>query len=200
MNEIEEKVKAILDETVERLSGTGFPHTQTVKFSVADAETIFKNGLRYFLKDSAVWQEEYRPVVDWLSDNKGKGLLLSGNCGTGKTLICSRIIPVLLYSGCNRLMCIQCHSVELGRRLKEMMLQKIVVIDDVGSESLYQEYGNKHYAFNELVDNAERKGNMLIVTTNLCINDLTAKYGERTIDRLRGLTKLVTFTGKSLRK
>lgn len=183
-----------------RLSETGMPHDTTVRFKVANADARFRNGLEYFCGKEAVWREEYRPVIDWLADNKGKGLVISGNCGTGKSLICSRIIPVLLYYGCGKLMCIQCHATDLGRRLSEMMKQKIVVVDDVGTEGTYQDYGNRHYAFNELVDNAERKGNMLITTTNMSISDLTAKYGERTVDRLRGMTKLITFTGNSLRK
>lgn len=197
---MEQRIKEIFDETLALLSETGMPHDATVSFKTPNAETRFRNGLEYFCGKDAVWREEYQPVIDWLADNKGKGLVISGNCGTGKTLICSRIIPVLLYYGCGKLMCIQCHATDLGRRLSEMMRQKIVVVDDVGTEGTYQEYGNKHYAFNELVDNAERKGNMLIITTNMSIGDLTAKYGERTVDRLRGLTKLITFTGKSLRK
>lgn len=195
-----ERIKEIFDQAIEKLSKTGIPHDTTVFFSIANAEERLKNGLEYYCKENAVWKDDYMQIVDWLSDNKGKGLVVCGGYGTGKTLICCKIIPVLLYYGADRLMCIQCHATELGKKLSYMLQQKIAIIDDIGTEDKFQEYGNKRMAFNELLDNAERKGNMIIATTNLDAEHLAAKYGERTLDRLRSLTKLVTFTGKSLRK
>ena len=44
-----------------------------------------------------------------------------------------------------------------------------------------------------------KKGKLLILTTNLSIDELREKYGERTVDRLRAITKTVLFTGESLR-
>ena len=197
---MDERIKAIFDETVARLTETGIPHKTTVDFSIKDAEERLRHGLEYYCGKEAVWNEEYQPVTEWLSNNEERGILISGYCGTGKTLICCRIIPVLLYSGADRLMSYQCHATELGERLTEMMKHKVAIIDDIGTEDKYQSYGNKHYPFIELVDNAERKGNLIIATTNLNTEHLSLKYGQRTVDRLRALTKLVTFTGKSLRK
>lgn len=195
-----ENIERIFRGTLEKLSETGIPHDITVRFSVPNAEERLRNGLEYYCREKTVWNEDYQQIVDWLSSNKGKGLVNCGGYGTGKTLICCKIIPVLLYSGANRLMCFQCHATELGKRLNYMLQQKIVIVDDIGTEDKFLEYGNKRMAFNELVDNAERRGNLIIATTNLDIEHLVAKYGERTIDRLRGLTKFVKFTGKSLRK
>jgi DNA replication protein len=61
-------------------------------------------------------------------------------------------------------------------------------------------YGEKRLAFPELVDEAEKKGKLLIVTTNLSIQELKEKYGERTVDRLRAITTPILFKGESLRK
>lgn len=197
---MDERIKSLFDETVSRLTETGIPHKTTVSFSVANAEERLRHGLEYYCGEEAVWKEEYRPVVEWLNNNDGRGILISGSCGTGKTLICCRIIPILLYTGADRLMTYQCHAIELGGRLAEMMKHKVSIIDDIGTENKYQSYGNKHYPFIELVDYAERKGNLIIATTNLNTEHLALKYGQRTMDRLRTLTTLVTFTGKSLRK
>ena len=54
--------------------------------------------------------------------------------------------------------------------------------------------------FVELCDMAELKGKLLIITTNCDIEHLTEKYGVRTVDRLRAITKYVPMVGKSLRR
>ena len=125
---------------------------------------------------------------------------MSGGCGTGKTLIGSRIIPLLLYHYCNRLMVFQYQAQDINGKVDEVMRQKIVYIDDVGKETMLNSFGNKRWVFPEIVDAAEKKGKLLILSTNHDIAHLAEKYDDRTMDRLRSLTKLVTFTGKSLRK
>ena len=76
----------------------------------------------------------------------------------------------------------------------------IIYIDDIGTENLSVKYGEKRLVFPELVDEAEKKGKLLIITTNLSLSELSEKYGERTIDRLRAITTSVLFKGESLRK
>lgn len=75
----------------------------------------------------------------------------------------------------------------------------IIYVDDIGTENLSVKYGEKRLAFAELADEAEKKGKLLILTTNLSIDELREKYGERTIDRLRAITRTVLFSGESLR-
>ena len=73
------------------------------------------------------------------------------------------------------------------------------MIDDIGLEQEFSKYGEKHIAFSEIVDIAEKKGLLLVITTNLNQKQLKSKYGERTFDRLKSLTKCVVFKGNSLR-
>ena len=54
-------------------------------------------------------------------------------------------------------------------------------------------------AFAEIVDQAEKKGKLLIISTNLNKDKLIEMYGERVFDRLCKLTKRILFTGKSMR-
>lgn len=49
------------------------------------------------------------------------------------------------------------------------------------------------------MDAAEKQGKLLLLTSNLSAAELMKKYGERTLDRLRALTKCVIFKGKSMR-
>lgn len=192
--------KKLIEETRALLEGTGYPHTKSVCFSVPDAKEHLWKGIQYFCKSDAVWSPDYDLVAEWLSDNKGKGLLMMGNCGTGKTLIGSNIVPLLLYHYCRKLMIFQYPAQEINSHADEIMKHKLVYLDDIGRENLLNSYGNKRWVFPEIVDAAERQGKLLVISTNLDSVHLAEKYDDRTMDRLRSLTKIVTFTGKSLRK
>ena len=192
--------RKLIEQTRALLEGTGYPQITTVNFKIPEARTHLWSGLQYFCGKDAAWTQDYEPIAAWLSDNKGKGLLMSGSCGTGKTLIGSRIIPLLLYHYCNKLMVFQYPAQEINCKVDEILRQKIIYIDDVGKENMLNSYGNKRWIFPEIVDEAERRGKMLILSTNLDAEHLAEKYDDRTMDRLRSLTRLAPFTGKSLRK
>ena len=89
---------------VDSLKDTGYPaEPDRVRIKVANAEARLRAGLDYFT-GKGVWNEEnYRPVVEWLEDNKGRGLLINGGCGLGKSLIGMRIIPILINTACRKL-------------------------------------------------------------------------------------------------
>ena len=74
-----------------------------------------------------------------------------------------------------------------------------IVIDDLGTEHYYFEYGEKRDLFAELVDQAEKDKRLMIITTNLTTDQIKERYGIRTYDRLRALTKVVSLTGESMR-
>ena len=75
----------------------------------------------------------------------------------------------------------------------------LLYLDDIGTEDLSVRYGERRMVFPEIVDEAEKRGKLLLVTTNLNPTELRAKYGERTLDRLRAITTAVVFKGESLR-
>ena len=187
-------------DAISNLIDTGFnPLPNSVSIASPEAkETIWK-GIQFFIGDAAVWQKEYDEVASWLIDNKGRGLLCIGNCGRGKTLICGKIIPVLLNHYCRKI--VSCYDAQqMNEELDAVKQKHIIFIDDIGTEFLSVKYGSKRLSFAELVDEAEKKGKLLIITTNLSIAELREKYGERTIDRLRAITTPVVFKGESMRK
>lgn len=172
--------------------------SDAVRIAIDNAQDLLNRGLHHFLGDSAKWLQEYNQVADWLTDNRGKGLLCIGNCGRGKTVICCKVIPCITSYWANKL--IYCYTAnDLGARLKDAKAKKLLCIDDIGTEGVYNSYGNKVYAFPEIVDDAERTGKLLLITTNMSYDELKARYGERTVDRLVGLCKIVPFDGESLR-
>ncbi len=193
---------------VERLNdGTGVQLPSTVSIKIPNAEERLRGGLDYFVNvfsrgavTKATWNEaNYRPVVDWMTDNQGRGLLMIGNCGLGKSLIGKYILPYLIRDSCRKVVNIF-SAQELNNKPDEILSCHIVYIDDIGTENISNIYGNKRIPFMELCDAAEQKGKLLICSTNLTLDELADKYGERTIDRLRATTKVVPFVGQSLRK
>ena len=69
-------------------------------------------------------------------------------------------------------------------------------MDDIGTEGQSVIFGERRWAFPEIVDEAEKKGKLLIVTTNLTKDELSGRYGDRTLDRLRAITKPIIFKRK----
>lgn len=172
---------------------------QRVYIKTPDARSILARGIRHFVGNDAVWLDEYDQVAGWLSDNKGRGLLCAGNCGRGKTVICQRVIPVI-FQHWHRMIVNTITSTELNDRFDEFRQYKILSIDDIGKESVANRYGEKRNYIQEIIDDAERKQKLLILSTNDSMDELRSKYDDRTIDRLRTLTRPVIFKGESLRK
>lgn len=188
------------------MRGTGgYPQDMnTVRISIPSAERRLRGGLRYVVNmksgREAVWNEHnYRPIVDWMSDNHGKGLLMLGGCGLGKSLIGMYILPLLINDVHKKIVNIY-NAQELNQKIDEILRLHIIYIDDIGTEDNLNSYGNKRMPFAELCDAAEKKGKLLILSTNLTVKEMTLRYGERVVDRLIAITKVVPFMGDSLRR
>lgn len=190
---------------VSQMRDTGYPQEiDRVQISIPNAEKRLRGGLQYVVNMksgcNAEWNERnYRPIVDWMTDNKGKGLLMFGGCGLGKSVIGMYILPLLIKDVHKKVVNIF-SAQELNKKIDEILKLHIIYIDDIGTEDNLNSYGNKRMPFAELCDDAEKKGKLLILTTNLSIDELTERYGDRVVDRLIATTKAVPFTGDSLRK
>lgn len=177
---------------------------EIMQFSLPDAKSVMERGLKYFVGDNYKWLPEYDKVVEWLADNKRRGLMLFGSNGRGKSLICSNILPVIFQYylkenyvniGANYLKELDTNAVTYF----DLWSTKPIIIDDVGVESIASDYGEKRDYFSDVVDHAERKKRLLIFSTNLTPKDISERYGLRTLDRLRAIVKAIKFNGESLR-
>lgn len=176
-------------------------------FTMGHARKRLEDGLHYYLKGQEKWLPAYDKVVDWLSDNKGRGLLCVGTTGLGKSLICYSIFRVLFLD----MKAVFVTAQQMNDRIDDLLKPdtRIIVIDDLGKEAVEtRTYGNRRTPFFELCDAAERDGKLLIITTNLSttpVNDarypasIQQRYGDAVISRLRGITKVVIFEGEDLR-
>ena len=192
-------INDIIGNETERIWNGRAVEDDRVYIRTNDARSVLARGIRYFLGENAVWLPEYEHIAEWLADNKGRGLLCIGNCGRGKTVICQRVLPVI-FKHWHRLIMNTVTMTDLNERFDESSRYKIISLDDVGVESVANKFGEKHSYFSEIVDLAERKQKLLVISTNLGDKELVNMYGVRTLDRLRALTKVVVFKGESLRK
>lgn len=177
----------------------GKKRSSVMEIGLKEAKEVLERGLRYFVGDNYQWLPEYDEIVSWLEDNNHKGLLCIGSCGRGKTLICSEIMPIV-FKYYLRKNIVKFEGSEINKKyelLKEMDCP--VIIDDFGLEDVLNSYGEKHDVFAEFIDSAEKRSGLVILTTNLSIEEIELRYGSRTVDRLRSLTKCVLFEGKSMR-
>ena len=200
MEQIRNLEQINFQKSIEQLKEMGFsPIPDKVIFGIPGAKDMLEKGLQHFIGTNAKWLPEYNDVAKWLSDNEGRGLLCYGNCGRGKSVICCKIIPLLLHHYYRKI--VSCYDAQqMNANIDMVKSEHIICIDDVGCENMSVKYGEKRLAFAEIVDEAEKKGKLLIVTTNLSLDELEQKYGERTMDRIVAIMKRVKFIGESQRK
>lgn len=181
------------------------PKVNNRRISIMDARKRMEDGLRYFLGEGKYkWLPAYDRIADWLSDNKGRGLLCIGTSGLGKTLICQRILPVILGSNVPSVT-----AQEMNTRIDELLKERCIIIDDLGKEDVeIRNYGNRRRPFFELCDAAEKNGTLLIINTNLSTtpvrdprypDSIQARYGNEVLSRLRATTKAVLIEGEDMR-
>lgn len=122
-------------------------------------------------------------IVDWLKDNKGKGLFLYGACSQGKTILARYILPAIFSDKLHKIVNYY-PMVEANRQPDEVKSHKIISLDDVGTEEMFTEYGNKRHSFNEIIDAVEQQDKLAIITTNYSYDDIEQRYGTRTLERI----------------
>ena len=156
---------------------------------------------------------EYEAIVDWMVNTKGEGLYLWGDCGRGKSIILTSVIPMLFQLLRKEVRCI--HSQQIfepcvcnfptskpdGKviNLDYLLFTKYPIIDEIGVESIVNNYGTKIDGVSQAIMNAEHESKALFVSTNLDAVELMQKYDVRIVDRISRLCKEVKFKGDSLR-
>jgi len=150
-----------------------------------------------------IYYPEYDQVIDWLSDNKGKGLALFGTVGTGKSVILRSILPVYMRGQYNKNLRViglpefmSIHPEDFRNYLERSM----IAIDELGREPLATDYGVKYEAAPVLIESCEIQSKLLFLTSNATRSDIISRYGSHTLDRITKLCKIVTIKQESLRK
>jgi len=185
--------------TVEQMKRYGFQLPKKVFIRVPEARQLLANTMFHFLGDSFEWLPEYEKVAEWLTDNKGSGLFLYGQNGRGKTIIAQRVLPAIFLKYFN-LVLNPVDAQQMNLELETLLRRRLVSLDDIGTEDVRMNYGERRFAFPEIMDAAEKRGNLVVITTNLGPDEISEKYGIRTLDRIKATTTRVLFQGESMRK
>ena len=162
-----------------------------------EIKEMFIKAFEYYDKtiDEYNHLSAYDEIIDWMVDTRGRGLMLMGECGLGKSTILNYVIPAIFRTRTNKIL----RSVpakELGA--VDRNKAPFIIIDDLGTESIKNDYGTKVDAVADAISYAEDSSKTLLITTNLTPKALKERYDERTLDRLRKC-KVVIIKGKSFR-
>ena len=145
--------------------------------------------------DTYVHLPSYDKIIDWLSDTNGRGLMLMGDCGLGKSTILNYVIPAIFRTKTK-----QSLTSIPAKEMVEVVRNNayFIIIDDLGTESIKNDYGTKIDVVSDAISYAEDSSKTLLITTNLDGEDLDRRYDERTLDRLRKC-KVILIEGESFR-
>ena len=162
-----------------------------------ELKEMFIKAFKYYDRtiDKYEHLSAYDEVIDWMVDTRGRGLMLMGECGLGKSTILNFVIPAIFRTKTNKVL----RSIPAKELAAvERNVAPFIIIDDLGTESIKNDYGTKVDAVADAISYAEDSSKTLLITTNLSPKSLKERYDERTLDRLRKC-KVVIIKGNSFR-
>ena len=166
-----------------------------------------KGTQRTFIKKCRVFCEEY---ADTFKADAGKGILLCGRSGLGKTFLMNCIAQRVLERGCSVVVLSAYKLIEAMRRfqfgeddaqqVQDMLSCDLLCIDDLGSEPMLRgvTVSSLYHIINE-----RRNANKAVVITTNCDSDLLyEKYDDRIGARLTDPSrmKVIPFVGVDVRR
>lgn len=170
------------------------------------ADWNFENDDRKNTKISDAMKLYCADFKEYLTE--GKGLVLYGSVGTGKTYYAACVANKLIDMGYSALMTnfarlaneIQGRFDDKNAYIDSLNKYSLLIIDDLGAERK-SEY-MQEIVFN-IIDSRVRSGKPFIVTTNLTGEELKKKQDvcySRIYDRLHGQCHFVPVSGESRRR
>ena len=211
--ETEKAIKVTTDQFKELFWKEGKKYFANEKrlFNVDENNKLFLDVIcRYFANDLS-----FEKVTN---GELRKGLLIYGNCGTGKSSMFDIVQRVSLKYNLRHLYFtnISVHDVvnqfnkestqnklEGGESIIDKYSRGPVHFDDLGTEKMVQAWGIKENLFDRLLQTRyngfKAKGTKTFVTTNLSIQELQRNYSKQVKDRLYQMFNFIELNGESRR-
>lgn len=127
---------------------------------------------------------------------EGYGVLISGDVGTGKTSFFKAL------GGIRKVTMVDLYANPLEEivEIVDRMNDEEIVVDDIGTEPVYSNYGCKMDILPWLIERRSKSEMRTHYTTNLNGDELTKRYGARVVDRMYETCKMFKFSGASRRE
>lgn len=213
IKQLEENISHNSKQTFDLLK-INLPIDEVVKLITRAYQGEVEKRGNIFLLNSDL-QKIFQQIASWMCiPNKNPFLLIGGSVGNGKTTLAKAVIQVnnLYWKHRKDLTEIwkkpykYLTATELNntakteqKDFKEIKECNRLLLDDIGTESVsIKDYGNVISPFTEVIYHRYDKGLQTILTTNLTLEQIKERYGERVFDRMQEANR-VFFTHKSYR-
>jgi len=166
-----------------------------------------KNTQRGYIRKIRAICEAY---ADSFAAGEGRGLLLSGTTGLGKTFLMNCIAQRVLERGYSVVVVSAYKLTELMRRyqfngegeeqVRDMIACDLLCVDDLGSEPMIR--GVTVSAIYHIINERRNANRAIVVTTNCDSDGLYEKYDDRVGARLcdAGRMQILQFVGEDVRR
>jgi DNA replication protein DnaC len=186
----------------------GIPNNIKCSFESCDLD-VFKDP-----KHKKLMTQTYEKMKQYCAkfpDTNFNSIVFSGATGTGKTYLISCIASELSYLGfdvffttafgLNNIL-LKSHTADIedkSQYLEPLINCDLLIIDDLGTEPLYRNVSGE-YLYTIINERKITKKHTLI-STNLSLDDILNRYGERIFSRLNNKADslFLTFDGKDIR-
>lgn len=157
-------------------------------------------------------KEIFEKLAKYLAAPNGKGLLLYGKVGTGKTFFFQKMFSEIQLSSALKIS--EAFKSTNGKMngmfwyesfwiMDSETWRQSLVIDDMGVEPLSNVYGTVTELMADVIDQRYRDwkktGVKTYITSNLSNVEMDKRYGRRVTDRIAEMSVCVEFSGTSLR-
>lgn len=152
-----------------------------------------------FIEDDNT-KDKIARVARWLYSSQKRGLVLMGGLGNGKSTML-RIINRLFKSnstfGDAQDVFDYFKNSRGGMRYWD---EPFLLIDDIGVEpERCLDYGEVNYPITRLLLHRYNQQLTTVLATNLWIEDIQARYGDRIVDRMNETYSVITYSNESYR-
>ena len=187
----------ISQEMLRQLMQTSRVPTRVVSSDII-AQALEENGWVKSIAGDAEFNKAVSAIQAMFSS--GRGLLVTGDAGCGKTQLMSALRDWLNSDTLNWMYCKEPKDVNY-MRYDDDAIKGNVFVDDIGCEEIIREYGNIIDVVGDYIQRYHYRGTgRFIATTNLNSQQINERYGARCLDRLLEMCVVLKLNGKTKRE